>query len=73
MINQGLLSCFFVAALGTGIRTAAEVLIQSYITQAQAKVNGKFLLDFWELFCYVRYNEADGTQEGAGLTKRNRN
>nr|DAP52064.1 MAG TPA: hypothetical protein [Caudoviricetes sp.]DAQ84686.1 MAG TPA: hypothetical protein [Caudoviricetes sp.] len=25
------------------------------------------------MFCYARYNEADGTQEGAGLTKRNRN
>ena len=61
------------AALGTGVRTAAEVLIQSYITQAPAKVNDKFVLDFLELFCYVRYNETDGTQEGAGLTKRDRN
>nr|DAG26157.1 MAG TPA: hypothetical protein [Caudoviricetes sp.] len=31
------------------------------------------MLDFWELFCYGQYNEADGTQEGQGLTKRNRN
>nr|DAV56878.1 MAG TPA: hypothetical protein [Caudoviricetes sp.] len=31
------------------------------------------MIDFYELFCYARNNEADGTQEGAGLTKRNRN
>ena len=28
------------------------------------------MIDFYELFCYAQYNEADGTQEGAGLTKR---